>query len=61
MKDKSDVKQQKFFDKDEKTKEKIRKYEKNEPLYDDDYIEKQLQEELLREREDSSPKVGSTK
>lgn len=61
MKGKSDVKQQKFFEKDEKTKEKIRNYEKNEPLYDDDYIEKQLQEELLREREDSSPKVGSTK
>ena len=50
MRDKPNGKQQKFFGKDEKTKEKIREYEKSEPLYDDD-IEKELQEELLKERE----------
>lgn len=46
-----------FFEKefDEKTKERIKQYEEKEPLYDDDYIEKQLQEELLKEREKQEP------
>jgi len=57
MRDKPNGKQQKFFGKDEKTKEKIREYEKREPVHDDDYIAIKLQEELLKERENGGAPV----
>ncbi|ARB92162.1 hypothetical protein [Legionella longbeachae] len=52
--------QNKFFE-NKKIKEKIKEYEKNEPLFDDDYIEKQLQEELLKERESNDEESPTTK
>ncbi|KTD62961.1 hypothetical protein Lsan_1621 [Legionella santicrucis] len=50
----------KFFE-NEKIKEKIKEYEKKEPLFDDDYLEKQLQEELLKERESNDDETHTTK
>lgn len=49
-------KSKKFFE-----NEKIKEYEKKEPLFDDDYIEKQLQEELLKERESKDDENQTTK